>query len=388
MLRRRIRLFSLFGFDVKIDASWLLLAALISWTLAEGVFPELTPGLAAAAYWWMAAAVTIGLLLSIVFHETAHSLVARRCGIAIRGITLFVFGGVAEIEGEPENARSEFLMAVAGPISSLVLAALFFLLVEAAGQFNAPDAIVGVFGYLAYANGILALFNLVPAFPLDGGRMLRAGLWAWRGDIGWATRIAAGAGNLFGILLIFLGIVEILRGNFVGGVWQFLIGTFLRSAAAMAYQQTVAQRVFTDLRVGQIMNENPITVRPEITVTDFVDAYIYRLHHREFPVVQDGVVIGIMGTQQAAALSQLQWSTTMVGQAMARCTDADTIAIECRALDALSKMSASGRSQLYVLRDGQLAGVVLLRDLEEILTTHLELLGDRGTAGRLLHAGR
>ena len=386
MFSRRISLFSLFGFDVKIDVSWLLLAALISWTLAEGVFPELTPGLTASVYWWMAVAVTIGLLLSIVFHETAHSLVARRFGISIRGITLFVFGGVAEMEGEPRSARSEFLMAVAGPIFSLLLAAVFFLLVALVGRFNMPDAVAGVFWYLGYANAILALFNLVPAFPLDGGRMLRAGLWAWRGDIVWATRIAAAAGDLFGLLLIVFGAVEILRGNFVGGLWQILIGTFLRGAAAMAYQQTVAQRIFANLQIGQIMSQNPIAVPPNISVAEFIDAYIYRHHHRAFPVVRDGVVVGVIGTQQVAALNQSQWPTASVDQAMAPYGDADIIAPELPALDALAKMSSSSRGRLYVLKDGKLIGVVSLRDLVEILAAHLELSGDLGGANTLLRA--
>lgn len=373
---------------MKIDASWLLLAALISWTLAEGVFPELTPDLSKATYWWMAIAVTIGLMSSIVFHETAHSLVARRFGIPIRGITLFVFGGVAEMEGEPGSARSEFLMALAGPVASLSLATVLFLLFKAVEGANVPEAIAGALWYLAYINGMLALFNLVPAFPLDGGRMLRAGLWAWRGDIGWATRIAAGAGNMFGMFLIVLGVVEILRGDFVGGMWQFLIGTFLRGAAGTAYQQTLAQRVFADVQVAQIMNQHPVSVPAGISVAEFIDGYIYRYHHREFPVVQDDMIVGIIGTRQAAALERLRWSSTSVSDAMAPCTDADTIEPENRALDALAKMSNSGRSQLYVLKNRRLVGVVSLRDLAEILAVRLELSGDRDAGLTLLDTGR
>lgn len=377
MFTHRMKLFSLFGFEVKIDASWLLLAALISWTLAEGVFPELTPDQSKATYWWMAVAVTIGLLLSIVFHETAHSLVARRFGIPIRGITLFIFGGVAEMEGEPGSARAEFLMALAGPVASLFLATVLLLSVRAVEGMNAPPAVAGVLWYLGYINGMLGLFNLVPAFPLDGGRMLRAALWGWRGDIGWATRVAAGAGNGFGIFLIVLGVVEILRGNFIGGMWQFLIGTFLRGAAGASYQQTMAQRIFAEVSVAQVMNPNPIAVPADIAVAEFIDNYIYRYHHREFPVVRDGTIVGIIGTRQVAALERLQWPSTAVANAMVPCTEEDTIQPEGRALDALTRMSKSGRSRLYVLKNQQLIGVVSLRDLAEILAVRLEFSGDR-----------
>ena len=386
MLDRRIRLFSIFGFDVRIDASWLLLAALIAWSLAEGVFPELSPGLAAATYWWMSLAVTIGLLLSIVFHEAAHSLVARRFGISIRGITLFVFGGVAEMEGEPRDPRSEFLMAVAGPVSSLLLAAVFLMLCAAAGRADLPTPLVGTLWYLGYANGILGLFNLVPAFPLDGGRMLRAGLWTWRGDIIWATRIAAGVGGLFGLLLVVFGIMEVFRGDFIGGIWQFLIGMFIRGAAGTAYQQTVAEQVFGNLTVAQIMDVKLVAAAPTMTVADFVDAYVYRLHCRDVPVAQDGKIIGMVGTRQVAALGRPEWPGTTIGQIMVPCTDADVVEADSRALDALVKLSRAHRSRLFAVENGRFVGVISLRDFAEILAVRLDLLGDRNRAESLLRA--
>lgn len=388
MLGHRIRLFSLFGFDVRVDASWLLLASLIAWSLAEGVFPELAPGLGAATYWWMATAVTIGLLMSIVFHETAHSLVARRFGIAIRGITLFVFGGVAELEGEPKRARSELFMAIAGPIASLCIALALFLLLAVGRRFAVPDAVAGALWYLSYLNLVLAIFNLVPAFPLDSGRVLRAALWAWRGDIVWATRIAATAGDVFGLLLMGLGIVEFLRGDFVGGVWQFLIGTFLRGAAAGEYQQTVTQQVFAEVQVAQVMNEQPISMSPDVTVAECVEGFIYRYHHDEFPVVQNGRLLGTIGTRQAAKLGPSRWQNTSVGDAMVPCSDTATIDAGSPVLKALAKLSSGGRKHLYVLSNGRFTGVVALRDLRDILSIRLELLGERGAARTLMRTGR
>jgi Zn-dependent protease/transposase len=178
---------SLFGFEVNVDVSWLLFAVLIAWTLAGSVFPFVTPGLTAASYWVMAGFATAGLLISIVFHETAHSLVARHYDIPIRGITLFIFGGVAEMTGEPRRPRDELLMAAAGPAASLLLAAVFYALLLGVTAWESAVAVAGVLWYLALINFILAVFNLVPAFPLDGGRMFRAALWSWRGDLVWAT---------------------------------------------------------------------------------------------------------------------------------------------------------------------------------------------------------
>jgi Zn-dependent protease len=228
MFRYRVTLFSLFGFKVSVDASWLLLAVLITWSLAVGYFPQAAPGLPKETYWWLGVAGLIGFAFSIVFHELSHSLVARRFDMPIRGITLFVFGGVAEMEDEPPGAKAEFWMAIAGPLMSFFLALVFFLLgglfVEAGAAKPTPLAVL--FGLLAYINTVLGVFNLVPAFPLDGGRVLRAALWYWKGDIAWATRVAASAGSVFGFVLIAIGLVNAVTGNIVGGLWWFLIGRF------------------------------------------------------------------------------------------------------------------------------------------------------------------
>jgi Zn-dependent protease/predicted transcriptional regulator len=378
MFQHRIRIFTLFGFQVWIDASWLLIGVLITWTLAAGVFPAALPGLGAATYWWMGVVAAIGLLLSIVFHETAHSLVARRFGIEIRGITLFVFGGVAQMPAEPTSARAEFLMALAGPVSSAVLAAALFALDGVIGSLGGPQTIAVVVWYLGFLNMMLAIFNLVPAFPLDGGRMLRAALWGWRQDIRWATRIAAAMGDTFGILLIVFGIIGVLRGNLIGGVWQVLIGMFLRGAAGAGYRQTMAQRLLAGISVSEAMTPNPIAVPPDLPIDRFVEDYVYRYHHREFPVARDGVLIGTIGTKQVAALDRRVWPQTPVAAIAAAGAPADTISPEAAVLDAMAQMSAEGRSRLFVTRDGRLLGILTHRDLVELLAVRLELVGDRG----------
>ncbi len=373
LFSHRIRLFRLFGIDVRLDASWLLLAALVVWTLADGVFPELAPGLGRQTYWGMAAAGAAGLFASIVFHEMAHALVARRFGIAIRGITLFIFGGVAEMDGEPKSARGELLMALAGPLASTVLAGVMLALTAAIGG-TERGAADGVTWYLAIINGALALFNLIPAFPLDGGRVLRAALWAWQGDILKATRIAAGAGNLFGLALIVFGVVDILSGNFVGGMWRFLIGMFVRGAAETSYRQTVAERSFSGVSVAQVMTPDPIALAAEASVAEFVD-HVYRYHHRVFPVIRNGALVGQVGTQQAAAIDRSLWPSVPVAEIAVPCRDEEVVDPALDAMAALTRMQRSGITRLFVVGKGRLIGVLGLRDLLELLSTNLDLDG-------------
>jgi Zn-dependent protease/CBS domain-containing protein len=371
----RVRFFSLFGFDVYVDASWLLLAVLIAWSLAVGVFPSIDPGLTSAAYWSMAVVATVGLLSSIVFHEMSHAAVAQVFGMPIRGITLFIFGGVAEMHSEPTSALSEFLMALAGPVASAVLGLLFFLLFGFVASSQGPAAVAGVLWYLSCLNWTLAAFNLVPAFPLDGGRMLRAALWGWRKDLIWATSIAAGAGNIFGILLIVLGLIEVLRGDFVGGVWLSLIGLFLRGAASATYEQTLARQILAGHPVSRFMSRRPITVSPELSVRELVEDYVYRYHHKVLPVVRDGRLLGCVTTAQ---VGEDQWGRRTVAEIMEPCSEENTISPETDALEAMTKMQRTGRSPLLVVDRGQLVGILSLRDLLEFLTLKLQFEGRRG----------
>jgi Zn-dependent protease/predicted transcriptional regulator len=376
LFSHRIKLFRLFGIDVRLDASWLLLALLVAWTLAEGVFPELAPGLAPQAYWAMAAGGAAGLFASIIFHEMAHALVARRFGIAIRGITLFIFGGVAEMDGEPASARGELLMALAGPLASLLLAGAMLALTAAIGGAE-RGAVDGVTWYLAIINGVLALFNLIPAFPLDGGRVLRAALWGWYGDILRATRIAAGAGNLFGVALMVLGVIDIVTGHFVSGMWRFLIGMFVRAAAESSYRQTVAERSFSGVSVAQVMTRDPIVLAPEASVAEFVD-HVYRHHHRVFPVVRDGTLVGQVGTAQAAAVDRSAWPSVPVAEIALPCREEERVEPSLDAMAALTRMQRTGITRFFVVEQGRLVGILGLRDLLELLSTRSELDGAAG----------
>lgn len=270
MYGRRITLFKLFGFAVRADASWLIIAVLITWSLAVEVFPRLYPSLVWPGYWAMGVLGALLLFVSIVLHELAHSLVARRHGLPIKGITLFVFGGVAEMESEPPSPKTEFLMAVAGPLTSIAIGGGFYGLAWV-GRGVWPLIAERVITCLAWINWILAAFNLIPAFPLDGGRILRSALWHWTGNLWRATRVACKIGPGFGILLIAFGVYRLLVTDFIGAVWWFLIGMFLRDAAQNSYRQQTIQRMLQGKPIRRFMNTQPISVSPALSLKEVVE---------------------------------------------------------------------------------------------------------------------
>ena len=242
MFEDRIKLCTLFGFKVQVDSSWIIIALLVTWSLATGYFPSQYEQQAPLSYWLMGVVGAIGLFASIIFHEFWHSMVARRYGLPMKGITLFIFGGIAEMNQEPDRPKTEFLMAAAGPLSSLVLGFGFHGLALAFTGNGQPTSLAAIFGYLAFINWLLAGFNMLPAFPLDGGRILRSALWAARNDLPWATRVVCRIGTWFGIGLIGMGVITLLQGYTINGVWYILIGLFLRGAAQASYRR-VRQRL-------------------------------------------------------------------------------------------------------------------------------------------------
>jgi Zn-dependent protease len=376
MFGKRIHLFTFFGFKVGIDLTWVLLAVLVTWSLASGLFPAYFEGYSSATYWWMGAAGAMGLFISIVFHEFWHSMVARRYGLPMKGITLFIFGGVAEMEDEPQNAKTEFLMAIAGPISSVVLGGIFLLLAwaVAAGDWSGPVA--AVLQYLGWLNFILAVFNMLPAFPLDGGRVLRSILWSLKGDLRWSTRIASAIGSGMGMLLIVLGLVTFISGGFIAGIWYFLIGMFIRGAAQMSYRQVLLRRALGGEPISHFMQTNPVTVPPSTSIRDLVNDYFYRYHYKMFPVTIDGHLEGCITSRQVREIPKEDWELRDVQDILAPCSTETTISPQTDALKALSIMNRTGNSRLMVVEGEQLIGVVTLKDMLKFLNLKIDLEGE------------
>lgn len=381
MFGKRLPLLRLFGFEVRFDLTWLILVALIVWTLSAGYFPGAYRDLPPGTYFWMGILGAIGLIASIIIHELSHSLVARRYGLEMKGITLFVFGGAAEMPNEPATPKIEFLMAIAGPIASLVLALLFYVIASGLGAADAPQALTGVVAYLAGINVILAIFNLIPAFPLDGGRVLRAALWAWRGDLRWATRIAAGIGGGFGLGLIFLGVLDVLRGDLVGGMWLFLIGLFVRAAAAGSYQRLVTREVLGAASVASVMCREPVTAPSGMRVADLIETYFLGRYLKLVPVVDDGRLVGLVDVRAVKAVPREAWAERRVADIMTAISPENTIRPDTDAATALEQMQRTGRSRLLVAEGDRLLGIVSLKDMLNMLGMRLDFdMAERNAA--------
>jgi len=316
----------------------------------------------------MGVAGALGLFVSIVFHEFCHSLVARQFDLPIKGITLFIFGGVAEMSKEPENAKSEFFMAIAGPVSSVLIAGIFFLTYTAGKTVNWPEPVNGVLVYLGWLNIILAGFNMVPAFPLDGGRVLRSILWYAKGDLRWATRISSGLGGAFGLFLMILGVI-----NFIGGLWYFLIGMFVRGTSQMSYRQLLVKNALMGEPISRFMVSDVVTVLSSITVSDLVEDYFYKYHYKMFPVTENGMLKGCVTTKQIKELPKEQWATRKVSGISQPCSVENTISPKADAMKALSLMHNTGNSRLMVVEGNNFLGVISLKDMLKFMALKLDL---------------
>ncbi|MEN6616230.1 MAG: site-2 protease family protein [Syntrophorhabdus sp.] len=370
MFGKKIRLFKVFGFEVGIDPSWTILAILIAWSLSAGLFPAQIAGLSIKMYWIMGVVGMLGLFASIILHEIAHSIVARKQGMTIQGITLFVFGGVSEMADDSPGPWAEFTMAVAGPITSIMLSAVFYLV---AIFMKLPGPIVGIFWYLSMINAILAFFNLLPAFPLDGGRIVRSALWGWKKDLHWATRIASRIGVGFGFLIIFLGVLQFFTGNFLGGLWWFLIGMFLRNSAQSAYEQLILRETLQGEPVERFMTTDPVTVKPSISVDDLIKDYVYKYHYKMFPIVEEsGQLVGCVTTRQVDKVPRQEWDKKHVADISLPCSAENVVSPKTDAMQALSLMERTGTSRLLVATGNRLVGILALKDMVKFLSMRLE----------------
>lgn len=377
MLGRTITLFRLFGFAVRADATWIFIVVLIAWSLSVRVFPSMHPGLGSDTYLAMGLAGTIALFLSIVLHEFAHAMVARRFGIPIKGITLFIFGGVAEMHEEPKSPRTELLMAAAGPAASLLLSGIFLALAYGGVWLGWSAQVVSVFQYLFWVNALLVAFNLVPAFPMDGGRILRALLWMWRGDPRSATKTASDAGSVFGMVLIGLGVFALVTGNFISGLWWFLIGMFIRSVAQSTWQQQLLKQFLEGVPISRFMTTEPVTVQRSIAVSELIEEYVYRYHHKMFPVLDGDRLVGCVTTRAIRDLPRQEWERQTTGSIAEPCSEENTVEPDADAMKVLGRMSTSSRSRLLVVDQGRLLGIITLKDLAGFLSVHMELGDDR-----------
>lgn len=370
MFANAVKLFTINGFNIRLDPSWLIIAGLITWSLSQQYFPEVLPEATSTIHVAMALVAMLCLFASLLAHELAHSVVARRLGVPIKNITLFVFGGVAELESEPKSAPVEFWVALAGPAMSFALAFGFWVLSIAAGATSNAQAVILVLSYLALVNLILALFNLVPAFPLDGGRVLRAYLWHQSGDILSATHTAAKSGSAFAYVLMGLGIVALFMGALVAGLWQIIIGAFILTAARSSYQWQLAQAAFEHKTVRDLMKRNPVTTPPDITLSEYVNSVMMDKAVSYVPVVESGRLLGHMDRAVLSGIERENWGNTRVGDVFVGLDDLGSVSPDTPVKALLERISTTGRRKFLVVADHELLGVISLSDLTHYLQVY------------------
>jgi Zn-dependent protease len=371
MFTRSYPLFSILGFRISIDLSWFLLAALIVWTLATGMFPEVVPGLWPLTYYVMGVVAALGMFASIVYHELAHSLVARYYDIKISGITLFIFGGVAELEDEPPTAKSEFLVAIAGPISSFTLAGILYLLMEGLSGV-APIEAFAVLDYLMLINLVLAIFNLLPAFPLDGGRMLRAALWWWQGSLPKATRIASYLGAFLGVALMGYGAYNAVQGLFISGMWQILIGYFIYNAAGASRRQMEVMEGLRGVSVRQLMRPPAPTLPGTLAVEEVVRHPELGVSEALFPVASENRLLGMVRPAALSAIPAAERAGMTLRDVAKPLPARQLIDAESGALKALRQLGQGRIGEALVLSGGQAVGVITAYDIFTFLDRHRE----------------
>lgn len=391
MFGLRFRLFRVFGIPIAVDASWLLILALLTVSLANmlpllmvELYGESAPIPQRSTIWLMAFGAALAFFVCIILHELGHALVGKQQGMPIRGITLFLFGGVAELGDEPPSAWSEFWMAIAGPLVTVALILITVGLATLGFQSGWHPLSVTVLAYLGSINLLVLVFNLLPAFPLDGGRVLRSILWGTTGNLRRSTWYAAQAGRFFSWLIIAWGVFEFFRGNLFGGVWLGLIGLFLNNAALGSYQQVVIRQALEGEPVRRFMNPDPVTVESSLTLRDWVDDFVYRHHRKTFPVVEQGRLVGCIDTKALSNLPRDEWDRHTVGEYMRQDWCPVAISSESDSMNALSQMQRTGSSRLLVTEGDRLVGILSLKDLLRFLELKIELEREESIEGSRL----
>ncbi len=367
-MARGIKLFRVLGIQISIDWTWFIVFVLFAWSLSAGYFPFRHPGFTPGTYLAMGVVSALLLFACVLVHELFHSYTSNRLGLEIREITLFIFGGVAELTKEPDDPATEFKIAVAGPLASGLLALVFWLL-SALFTGEAYPVANAILSYLSLINIVLLVFNMIPGFPLDGGRVLRAAWWARTGDVDRATRVASLIGKGFAVFLILSGLLQMFTGNFTGGLWSVLIGVFVQQAAESGYRQVVIKRALEGLKVKDIMSRDVVTVPEDKRISEAVDDYFIKYHHATFPVTSNSHVSGLLTLNKVRNIDKSEWERKSVGEVMEPLGPKDTLSPDDDAIEALRKMASEDNSGRFPVLDkgGKLVGILSRTDIMKLI---------------------
>jgi len=366
--------FRLAGIQIIIDYSWFIIFFLVIYSMAENYFPATQGSFSTPQYWIMGVIAAILFFLSVLLHELAHSFLAMRHGIQVTAIRLFIFGGLAQVASEPESGRHEFLIALAGPATSLLLGfgfGLFYLLMFLSGNLG---PVASVAGYLATANILLGLFNLIPGFPLDGGRILRAILWDRWSDVTRATRVVSRIGNAFALFLIIFGLLlMVLAQSLISGLWLVLIGLFMKQSALGSYQAVVLRESLAGVQIRQVMKENIVSVDWLMPLEELVREYFYKYQYTNFPVLNRTELIGMVSLDQVKAVSKELWTFKQVRDIMTPIEQVPFLKPTDDATEAFRLMVSHDMGRMMVIEGGRLVGMVSRRDLLDLFKIKSDL---------------
>ena len=352
------------GVEIRLDYSWFILLFLILGSLAGALFPAYAPEVSRLGHLAMGVAGTFLFFASLLLHELGHAVTARFRGLEVEGITLFIFGGMARTRSEPGSPGDEFVVAGMGPLVSFALAAGFYLVAGIGTRWDAGSAVTVTAETLGYLNLLLAVFNLLPGFPLDGGRLLRAALWKVTGSLRRATAAAAGVGRLLGWAIIAIGIWSLLSaGAFIAGLWMVFIGWFLTQAARSAYQTVLLNQLMGPLTAGEAMSPRPETVGPDLTVDELIHDYLLRRPYNAFPVVEDDVVVGMVTLNGLQNVPRARWKELVAGQVMTPLEQLVLVEPETPMMQVLERMRDNEIRRVLVARDWELLGIISTSDV-------------------------
>ncbi len=352
------------GVEIGVNWSWAIVFALIVWSLASAVFPTQNPGYSNGAYLAMALVAAFMFFASLLLHELGHAVQARREGVGIEGITLWLFGGVARLKGDLPSAGAEFRIAIAGPLVTLVLGAAFVAVAALAGL---PAPADGVAAWLGYINLFLLAFNLIPALPLDGGRVLRAALWGAKHDFHWATVIAADIGRAFGFLMIAGGLLLLIVQGTFSGAWLAFLGWFLLGAAGAEARYLAVREALAGLKVGQLMIPDPVTADPEQTLGEFMDEVAGVARFTAYPVVRHGEALGALPLRRVLETPRSEWDERHVGECMLSLDEVPVLRADDDALQGFAELAENDLHRALVVENGHLAGFVSITDVARLL---------------------
>ena len=370
---RGVKLFKILGVQISLDYTWFIVFGLVAWSLAQGYFPLIIPGLGTFTYILMGVISAALLFACVLIHELSHSYTSNKLGLDIKEITLFIFGGVAKLTKEPDDPITELKIAVAGPAASIVLAAIFWVLMQIANAFSIYPVLSAIFEYLAMINMVLVIFNMIPGFPLDGGRVLRALWWKKTGDLQKSTQIASRVGKGFAALLIGFGFFQIFMGNFIGGLWMIFIGMFLQQTADSSYRQLLVKKTLERIKVGDAMTRNVVTITEDYTLTTVIEKYFFGYHFVGFPVSSDGRITGMLTLNNVRLVPKEKWDTTLVRDVINKISPDAILSPEDNAMDALSRMIDLDTGRVLVMDGDKLIGIITRRDIMKLMEFKTDL---------------